>query len=291
MSRSAATATTPGGLFVVATPIGNLGDLSPRAAATLETAGLIVCEDTRVTRRLYSHLGVAFPPAIVANAHSERATTERVLGALAQGTTVAVVSDAGTPVVSDPGGHLIAAARGAGYTVTVIPGPSAVIAALAVAGVECGRFVFEGFLPRKGSDRSERLAALAHDDRAVVLFESPRRVAATLNDIARVFGADRPVAVCRELTKVHEQVVRGTAADLTTEIGETIPERGEFVLVIGGNTTATTWTDDAVAQRIRLELDAGASPRDAARLAAAASGRSRREVYALVLAEREADEG
>ena len=205
--------------MLVATPIGNLGDLSPRAVSALEEADVIVCEDTRRTGRLLEHAGVAKRRLIVANEHAEASAAAEVGRLLAAGATVAVVTDAGTPGISDPGARLVRAAIDGDHPVTVVPGPAAAVAAVVVSGLPADRFVMEGFLPRRGHERAERLAALADERRTTVLYEAPHRLARTLADLAATFGPDRPVAVCRELTKLHEEVWRGSLGEAAARAG------------------------------------------------------------------------
>ena len=220
-----------GALVVVGTPIGNLGDLSPRAVATLASADVLYAEDTRHSRKLLSHAGITGVPLRSLHEHNEADRVDEVVAAVAAGRTVALVSDAGMPAVSDPGARVAAAVAAAGLTVTVVPGPSAVLAALVSSGLATDRFCFEGFLPRSGRDRADRLAALAAEPRTSVLFEAPGRVAATLADLAAVCGGDRPVAVARELTKLHEEVWRGTLEGAAAWAADGL--RGEVVLVAG----------------------------------------------------------
>ena len=218
----------PGTLYVVGTPIGNLEDLSPRAARVLREVALLAAEDTRVTRRLLNHLG-ARPRLISFNEHNWRERLEPVLQALEQG-DAALVSDAGMPGVSDPGRELVAAAAVRGIRVESVPGPSAVTTALAISGLPADAFLFLGFLPRRRRERQTRLREAAASPFTVALFEAPHRMRATLEDITTIF-ADRPMAVCRELTKLHEEVYRGTAADALEHFDA---PRGEFVLVLAG---------------------------------------------------------
>ena len=269
-----------GKLVLVATPIGNLGDLSPRAVDALKDADVIACEDTRHTRKLLSASGIS-GRLISVHEHNERAQTPYVLELVAAGQTVALVSDAGTPAISDPGARLVAAAVEAGARVTIVPGPSAVISALAVSGLPTDRFVFEGFLPRKGGDRSRRLEAIAAEDRTVVVYESPNRVGATLIDLAAACGPDRRVAVVRELTKLYEEIWRGRLGEAADHLGPA-EARGEHVLVIEGAPPAAA-DDDAVAAALRDELGAGASKKDAAAAVASALGVSKRHAYQLAL--------
>jgi 16S rRNA (cytidine1402-2'-O)-methyltransferase len=273
--------TPPGALVLVATPIGNLGDLSPRAVEALAGADAIACEDTRRTGRLLQHAGVTDrPPLLVVNDHTEARRVHEVLERLARGERVAVVTDAGMPGISDPGERLVAAAAEAGHVVEVVPGPSAAIAALVASGLPTARFVFEGFLARKGSGRSERLAELAGERRTVVLYEAPHRLAATLADLAAAFGGDRRVAVARELTKLHEEIWRGTLADAATWAAEASP-KGEMVLVVDGADDAPPAGDEAVVAALRERLAAGASTRDAVAEVSALLGVSKRRAYDL----------
>ena len=220
-------------LVVVSTPIGNLGDLSPRAVETLGRADLICCEDTRRTRGLLTHAGISGRRLMSLHVRNEGARLPEVLSELASGKTVAVVSDAGTPTVSDPGGRLVAAAVAAGVEVTAVPGPNAGLMALVVSGLATDRFCFEGFLARRGSDRRRRLEALGTEERTTVIHEAPGRLAATLADLAAACGPDRDVVVARELTKLHEEVWRGRLAAAVGEF-EAREVRGEVVVVLDG---------------------------------------------------------
>jgi 16S rRNA (cytidine1402-2'-O)-methyltransferase len=274
----------PGTLVLVSTPIGNLGDLSPRATETLAQADVVCCEDTRRTRGLLTHAGVKGARLLSLHGHNEMARVDEVLAHLAEGRTVAVVSDAGTPAVSDPGGRVVAAAVAAGATVRVVPGPSAVLAALVVSGLPVERFCFEGFLPRRGGDRRRRVEALARAGPTVVLFETPGRLVATLADLLDACGPDRPVVVARELTKLYEEVWRGTLADATrTFAGREV--RGEVVVVLGGDPGWGRGPDDAeVTEALRARLAAGDTLRDAATRVAQDTGVSRRRAYEIALA-------
>jgi 16S rRNA (cytidine1402-2'-O)-methyltransferase len=280
-SEPGATSARPGALVLVATPIGNLGDLSPRAVQTLAEADAIACEDTRRTGRLLQHAGVTErPPFLVVNEHTEVARIDEVLDRLSRGERVAVVTDAGMPGISDPGERLVRAAAEAGHVVEVVPGPSAAIAALVASGLPTGRFVFEGFLARKGSGRAERLAELAGERRTVVLYEAPHRLAATLADLARTFGGTRRVAVGRELTKLHEEVWRGSLDEAVAWADESSP-KGELVLVVDGADEAPPAGDEAVVAALRERLDAGASTRDAVAEVSALLGVPKRHAYEL----------
>jgi 16S rRNA (cytidine1402-2'-O)-methyltransferase len=267
-------------LVLVGTPIGNLGDLTPRAAEALRSADAICCEDTRRTGRLLQHAGVERPPLVVVNDHTEAREVPGVVARLARGERVAVVSDAGMPGISDPGERLVRAAVAAGHAVEVVPGPSAALAALVTSGLPAGRFVFEGFLPRKGAGRTERLGAVAAEPRTVVLYEAPHRLARTLADLTEACGPERRVAVARELTKLHEEVWRGSLGDALAWVGAAAL-RGEIVLVLEGAPPAGPPDDGAVVDALRDELAAGATARDAARAVAARLGVPRRRVYEL----------
>ncbi len=222
-----------GRLVVVATPIGNLADLSPRAALALASADYVYCEDTRRTLKLFNHAAIKGPKLVAHHKFNEAATAQLAVDRVREGALVVLVTDAGTPLVSDPGARLVRAVLAEGLPVGSVPGPSAVLSALVVSGLATERWCFEGFLPRQGGQRSARLAALAaEEDRAVVVYESPYRAARTLADLAQACGADRPAAVCRELTKVHEEVWRATLGELAERAaGGAL--RGELVVVVG----------------------------------------------------------
>ena len=267
-------------LWLVATPIGNLGDLAPRAVKVLDHVDLVCCEDTRRTGLLLTHAGVRATRLAVCNDHTEVTRIADVLDTLGAGGDVAIVSDAGSPGISDPGQRIVRAALDAGYAVSAVPGPSAAIMALTISGLPTDRFVFEGFLPRKGRERTERLRELAAERRTTILYEAPHRLERTIGDLRAALGDDRMIVVTRELTKLHEEVVRGPLGEI--EVGE---PRGEYVLVLAGAPDHGTVTDDAAVRALlTAELDAGASTRDAATTVAAAVGRPRREVYALAVA-------
>ena len=289
-----------GVLYVVATPIGNLGDVTLRAIEVLGAVPLIAAEDTRLTKRLLDRHGIGTRMTSF-HARSGPGRLATLLEHLRRGTDLALVTDAGTPVVSDPGADLVAAWAGEGGRVVPIPGASAVLAAIAASGVAGPRWSFEGFLPRTGRARRDRLAAIGADDRGSVLFEAPGRVAATLRDLAAACGAGRAGAVCRELTKLHEGIVRGTLGELAeAAAGGTIPARGEFVLVVGmagpaadgaaasgssGPDTATrdgadpdAAVRDALAE-VQALVDSGIARGRAAKQVAAATGLPRRRLY------------
>ena len=269
-----------GVLVLVGTPIGNLGDLSPRAVEALAGADTVVCEDTRRTGRLLAAAGVKARRLVAAHEHNEAAAAASVLDLLRAGETVAVVTDAGMPGVSDPGERLVAAAVGAGFEVRVVPGPTAAVAALVASGLPAGRFAFEGFLPRRGSDRTERLAAVAAERRTVVLYEAPHRLARTLADLVAACGGERRVAIGRELTKLHEELWRGTLAGAVARVEEIEP-RGEHVLVLEGAPPRAPVGDDALRAALDERLAAGRSTRDAVAEVAAVHGVPKRRVYAL----------
>lgn len=271
------------GLVLVGTPIGNLGDLSARAVQELERADAICCEDTRRTGRLLQHAGVPHRPLIVVNDHTEAAAVRGVLERLGRGERVAVVTDAGMPGIADPGERLVRAAVREGFVVEVVPGPSAAVAALVASGLPTGRFSFEGFLPRKGSGRSERLADVAKEDRTVVLYEAPHRLVRTLQDLAGACGPDRRVAVARELTKLHEEVWRGSLAEAVAWCDEH-PPRGELVLVLDAAPPAPPADDDAVEAAVRVRIEAGMTVRDAAAAVADELGVPKRRAYDAAVA-------
>jgi 16S rRNA (cytidine1402-2'-O)-methyltransferase len=273
-----------GTLYVVATPIGNLGDITLRAIEVLRDVPLIAAEDTRLTRRLLDRHAIPTRSTSF-HAQSGPARLQELLAHLRGGTDLALVTDAGTPAISDPGADLVTAWAAEGGRVVPIPGASAVLAAVAASGVAGPRWAFEGFLPRSGRERRERIAAIAADPRGTVLFEAPGRVAATLRDLTAACGADRPGAIARELTKVHEQIERGTLGALATALADgTIPRRGEFVIVVGMGEVASGMAGrgaDLVAARAAVErLIAGGIARgEAARRVAADTGIPRRRLY------------
>ena len=270
-------------IILAATPIGNLGDASARLREALESATVIAAEDTRTTQRLLAALGIANRPRLIAlHDHNEKQRAAEIV-ALADAGDVLVLSDAGMPTVSDPGYGVVAAAAQAGVDVTAIPGPSAVVTALAVAGLPTDRFTFEGFVPRKPGERRAALRALAPEPRTMVFFESPARLAATLADMADAFGASRAAAVCRELTKLHEQVRRGGLGDLAAWADAGV--RGEIVVVVAGATPRTVAFEDAVGQVIEL-VRTGVRLKDAAAEVSAHTGHSSRELYQASLAAR-----
>jgi 16S rRNA (cytidine1402-2'-O)-methyltransferase len=284
-------ASSRGRLEVVATPIGNLADLSPRARDSLEHADLIAAEDTRRTAQLLAAFGIE-RPLVSLHSHNERARTASLLERLAEGAVIALVSDAGTPVLSDPGFEFVRAAAAAGHEVTAIPGPTAIAAALAISGIAADRFCFEGFLSARPRERRARLAALAGEARAMVFFEGPHRLAETLADMAEIFGAAREAAVARELTKVFETTYRGTLGELATRAGsDANMTRGELTLIVAGApaTVGAAERDDGAGElRVRLErtlrvLLRELAPSKAAALAAQLTGARRSDAYSLAL--------
>ncbi len=269
------------GLYLVATPIGNLGDITLRALDILQGADVIACEDTRITRRLLSHYGVNTPTTAYHD-HNAPKALPRLMKRLQKGEIVALVSDAGTPLVSDPGYRLVQAAIGEGIAVTTAPGPVAAIAALSLAGLPTDSFFFAGFLPPKQAARRQRLEALSQVPAALIFYESPRRVPAALADMAACYG-DRPAAVVRELTKVYEEVQRGSLPELAPAFAESGPPRGEVVLVVGPPAPQAELDDVQVDSLLGQALTA-MSLRDAVDHVVAASGRQRRDVYKRALA-------
>ncbi|HVY00535.1 MAG TPA: 16S rRNA (cytidine(1402)-2'-O)-methyltransferase [Pseudorhodoplanes sp.] len=281
----------PGGLYLVSTPIGNLGDITLRALATLAAADAIACEDTRVTRKLLDHFGIA-AAMIAYHEHNAESARPKILGRLSVGQSVALVSDAGTPLISDPGYKLVVAARETGHAVIAVPGPSALLAALTSAGLPTDRFFFEGFLPAKAAQRRTRIAELAGVAATIVLYESGPRLEDTLADLAAQLG-DREAAICRELTKLHEEIRKDTLPSLARHYASAGAERrGEFVIVIAPPTAnVSRLSEEETDDLIRAALARG-SVKDAAAEVAAATGLPKRGIYqrALILA-REQDDG
>lgn len=271
---------TEGMIILAATPIGNLGDASARLVETLSSAKFVAAEDTRSTVRLLAGLGIENRPQIVPlHDHNEREKSADLVER-ARDTDVVVMSDAGMPTVSDPGYHLVQAAIAAGVDVTVIPGPSAVVTALALSGMPTDRFTFEGFLPRKPAERRRTLRALADERRTMVFFESPQRIASALDDVVIELGAERPVAVCRELTKLYEQVKRGPAEEVAAWAAEGV--KGEIVLVVRGADAASFSIEDGLA-RVTERVARGERLKDAATAVASETGLSKRDLYQAAL--------
>ena len=290
MTAAAAASGTEGSrrgtLYVVATPIGNLGDVTLRSLDVLRAVSVVAAEDTRLTRRLWARHGIE-TPLLSYHAQSPASRRNELLERLERGQDVALVTDAGTPLVSDPGGELVTEWAERGGTVVPIPGASAVLAALVASGIPAPRWGFDGFLPRSGSERKRRLARIAADDRATVLFESPGRTAATLRDLAAACGGERRAAVARELTKRHEEVRRGTLAGLAASAAET-PPRGEVTIVVSGadlehgtpaSEAAEAASLDAALAQVAALVAAGTSRSDAARQVSATTGIPRRQLY------------
>ena len=265
-------------LHVVATPIGNLGDLSPRARQVLAEVAAICAEDTRRSGQLLAHFGIA-TPLLALHEHNEQQLAQRLVARLLAGESLALVSDAGTPLVSDPGYRLVQAARAAGVRVSPVPGPCALIAALSVAGLPSDRFAFEGFLPAKASARRERLAALAGETRTLVFYESAHRIEESLADLCAAFGGERPAVLARELTKLFETVLDGTLANLQSRVQADPDQRkGEFVLVVQG---VGEDADARLAEgrRVHAILARQLPPSAAAKLAAEITGAPRKTLY------------
>ena len=272
-----------GTLVVVATPIGNLGDLSPRAAETLRSVDLVLAEDTRRTGRLLQHVGSEVPQRSL-HEHNERERIDEILDRLRDGARIALVSDAGTPAVSDPGYRLMAACAAAGLAIEVIPGPSAALTALVASALPTDRVAFEGFLPRKGAARRERLEQLRREPRTMVLFVSPHRADADLADLAAVLGDDRPAALTRELTKLHEQVVRAPIGELARRVGSD-GVRGEVTLVVGGapDEPPLEVGGDELVDRVRSLVATGMAKKAAIAEVATAAGLPKKVVYQAVV--------
>lgn len=274
---------TAGQLLVVGTPIGNLGDLSPRAKEALATADAIACEDTRRTGRLLMLSGIERRPLLIVNEHTELARADEVIQRVSQGETIALVSDAGMPAVSDPGQRLVSTVLDAGLRVAVVPGPTAAVSALVLSGLPSKRFVMEGFLARKGRERENELAAIAEQSRTTIVYESPKRVLKTLIDLAAACGSDRRAAIGRELTKLHETVERGTLAELVELVRSSEP-RGEYVIVVEGQRQVRDdLTDQQLVDRIDAGLAAGQSRRDVVTSVVAETGVQKRRVYELAI--------
>lgn len=272
----------PGTLTVVATPIGNLGDLSARARAVLASVDVLACEDTRRTGRLLALAGIAPPKLVSLHAHNEHERTAALVDDLLAGADVALVSDAGTPLVSDPGERLVSAAASAGVEVVAVPGPSALLAALVVSGMATARWRFEGFLPRKGPERRSRIAEIAAAPHPSVVYESPVRLGATLAELAAACGDERRVVVARELTKLHEQTWRGTLAGSVAHVRGSAP-RGEHVVVVDAAPPGRAAEQDAVASAVADLVAAGLARRDAVTAAVVLLGASRRDAYAAAV--------
>lgn len=273
----------PGRLVLCGTPIGNLGDVTPRLREALESATIVAAEDTRRTRRLMDSLGIEAKPRLVSCFDAtEKARAEQLVAAALDGAVVALVTDAGMPAVSDPGFRVVAAFAAAGLAVTVVPGPSSVTAAIAASGLPSDRWCVEGFLSRSGGERRKRLAALATEERTMVFLESPHRIGAMLADLAAAFGGGRRAVACRELTKLHEEIVRATLAELVVWSGSK-DVKGELTLVVAGAEPAEA-TDYTAEQLAGLVAASGLPTKEGIAAVAKSTGVGKREVYAAVVA-------
>jgi len=264
-------------LILVATPLGNMGDISPRAIEALTNAGLVCCEDTRRTGLLLHNLGIAATLMRVDD-HTEHASITRVLDALNEGRDVCLVTDAGTPGISDPGSRLVRAAIDAAHNVSAIPGPAALIMALIISGLPTDRFIFDGFIARSGQERAAHINELALQRRTVILYEAPHRLHRTLVDLSVACGPERQVALCRELTKIHEEVWRGSLGEAVDHYGTNEPQ-GEFVLVLHGAPDAPPPTADDIDRLLIAEIAAGASTKDASTAVSHILGIPKKNVY------------
>lgn len=271
-----------GSLVLVATPIGNLGDLAPRAVATLQQSSLILCEDTRHSGKLLAHAGISGVRLAVCNEHTETERARDVLALLDAGDTVTLVTDAGTPGISDPGSRLVRLVLDAGHAVSAVPGPAAFVMALVVSGFDTTRFVFEGFVPRSGRERGARLASIASEPRTTILYEAPHRVLRTIEDLAATCGGDRGVAVARELTKLYESVWRGSLGEAVVHLRSTTP-RGEYVIVLEGAPRRSEVSDDEIRSALEQAL-VGHSRKDAISAVVGQLEVPKRRVYDLALA-------
>ena len=274
-----------GMLYLVPTPIGNLGDISKRARETLESADFIAAEDTRVTLKLLNHLELK-KPLVSYYEHNKAFKGEKILDRILAGETCALVSDAGSPAISDPGEDLVKQCAAAGVTVCAIPGPCAAITALSISAQATGRFCFEGFLSTAKKSRREHLDSLKQERRTMIFYEAPHKLLTTLEDMAEVFGPERPISLCRELTKLHEEVIRTTLGEAVQRYQEN-PPKGEFVLILAGapEAPAEVPTEADAAARVRVLLAQGLSRKDAVKQTAAELGLPKNTVYALALEE------
>ncbi len=272
-----------GKLTLVGTPIGNLGDLSPRARRTLEEADFIAAEDTRVTLKLLNHFGIT-KPLVSYYQHNKERSGERIVERILSGESCALVTDAGMPIVSDPGEDLAAACAQAGIEISCVPGPCAAVTALALSALPAGRFCFEGFLSTSKKSREEHLDSLRGERRTMIFYEAPHKLQKTLSDLASAFGPERRVSLCRELTKLHEEVLRTTLGE-AVRLYEAEPPRGEFVLIVEGapERAEERPTSEAALERVKYYRSEGRSLKEAAKLAAADTGYSKNELYELAL--------
>ncbi|MBR6425056.1 MAG: 16S rRNA (cytidine(1402)-2'-O)-methyltransferase [Oscillospiraceae bacterium] len=271
-------------LYLVPTPIGNLGDLSDRIRQALAEADFIAAEDTRVTMKLLRHLDLN-RPLVSYHEHNKRIAGPKILARLQAGETCALVTDAGTPAISDPGEDLVKLCIDAGVIVTALPGPCALITALCISGLPTARFTFEGFLPTAAKDRRERLEQLLAEQRTMIFYEAPHRLRETLRDLAEAFGPNRPIALCRELTKLHEEALRLRLGEAVTYYEENEP-RGEYVLVLGGAPEAVhskEVTLEEALTMVRQQLDAGKRKKEAVRAVSELTGFPRNALYDAVL--------
>ena len=272
-----------GKLFVVGTPIGNLSDFSPRGIETLENADYIAAEDTRVTLRLLTHFGIK-KPLLSYYKPKEQEKSERIIELLSEGNSIALVSDAGMPCISDPGSILVKKCRDLGILVEVIPGCNAAVAAVAASGLEIERWAFEGFLPVPKKERTERLESVKHMPHALIYYEAPHKLRQTLSDLSEALGENRPAALCRELTKIHEEMIRGTLGELVRYY-ETIEPRGEFVIVIEGAKNSENLENFTLEQAVQLArqlCEGGEKLSDACKEASKATGISKRDIYSAI---------
>jgi 16S rRNA (cytidine1402-2'-O)-methyltransferase len=271
-----------GTLVLVSTPIGNLGDMSPRAIEALQNSALICCEDTRRTGGLLSHSGISGVRMTIANEHTETARIDEVLNLLSAGQTVVLVTDAGTPGISDPGERLVRAAIDHHHVVSAVPGPSADVMALVISGLPCHRYVFDGFLPRRGPERQQRLREATGERRTVVLYEAPHRLARTIADLHAICGDDRRVVLARELTKMHEEVWRGTLAEAVAHVAAREPQ-GEYVIVLDGAEPPAEADDNDIRAALTEQLATSASTKSAVATVAQRLGVPKNRVYDIAL--------
>ncbi|MGI9605433.1 MAG: 16S rRNA (cytidine(1402)-2'-O)-methyltransferase [Acidimicrobiales bacterium] len=269
------------GLVLVATPIGNLGDMTVRALSELRRADSIACEDTRRTGSLLAHFDIGHTPFIVCNEHREAEAASEIVSRIARGERVALVTDAGMPAISDPGERVVRSVLDAGHGVTAAPGVSAVVAALAMSGLSTERFVFDGFLPRKGVERARMMALLEREERTTVLYEAPHRIRRTIDELAQLLGPERSVVIARELTKKFEDIWRGTLSGAQEHL-QSVEPRGEYVVVVGGVEPRTA-TDDVLIEALQRELTSGATKRDAVDAVVQEYDAPKRHVYSLAL--------
>ena len=273
-----------GKLYLVGTPIGNLGDISPRALRTLEEVDFIAAEDTRVTLKLLNHFNIK-KPLVSYYEHNAKRSGVKILERILNGEDCALVTDAGMPSVSDPGEDLAVRCAEAGVEITSVPGPSAAVTALAISAMPSGRFCFEGFLSTSGRSRREHLESLKDEKRTMIFYEAPHKLVKTLEDLCKTFGAERRIALCREMTKLHEEVIRTTLGEAVAMYGEENPPRGEFVLVIDGapEDAGEHYTPEAALELVNEYRAEGKSLKEACRLAAEATGYKKNELYDMAV--------